>query len=684
MKFKKISYRMLSSIISVILISMILLTVASYASSKSIIENQIKNSMNSELNVIKDDIKLQLQEVSNISSDLASSVAATRSTVALPQYEALLKKLIFDSNIVIGSGIWFEPYVYDKNEKYVGPYAYKDGGKAAITYDYSNEKYDYFKYEWYKNGTSGTKKPIFSTVYYDDTMGITMSTCTCPIYDENGKLLGVTTVDLDLSAIQDEISKIRIGDNGRAFILDKSGMYISNDDKKKIMKTKISEDDNKSLAALGKSILSNQNGFGSFIKDGNKYNAYYHSIDELGWTLVITIPQSELNQPVNMLLIKLIVISALAIIISIFGVLMQVKYITKNLRKVRAFAASLSKGDFSIEEMKLNSVDEIGDMGQALNIMFQDNRNIIKTIAEDSHRLDESSEAFSRTVQNLVKKFKQIEDAIRSINGDMMNSSAATQEVTASTEEVNASVSLLVQETLESKNMALDIKDRALEIERKSKDSYDNATRLTGIHEENLNQSIQDAQVVTNISVMAEAISNIAEEINLLSLNASIEAARAGEHGKGFAVVASEIGKLAGQTANTVEQIKSTIDQVQSAFDNLMDHSKEMLNFINQNVTPDYKAFVQMSKQYEMDAENIDKIANRISEMSSNMERTINEVSDAVQNIAEAAQNTSVSSGNILNTVSEVSTAVDSIGEMAMEQEQISKGLDELVNKFTL
>ena len=76
---------------------------------------------------------------------------------------------------------------------------------------------------------------------------------------------------------------------------------------------------------------------------------------------------------------------------------------------------------------------------------------------------------------------------------------------------------------------------------------------LSKVHEDNLNKSIENAKVVAMIGTMAEAISSIAEQVNLLSLNASIEAARAGEQGRGFAVVASEIGSLANETSDTVK-----------------------------------------------------------------------------------------------------------------------------------
>ncbi len=123
---------------------------------------------------------------------------------------------------------------------------------------------------------------------------------------------------------------------------------------------------------------------------------------------------------------------------------------------------------------------------------------------------------------------------------------ASTEELNASAEEVNSSVSLLAEETISSANLSIEIEKRADKIAATSQESYDKAKELTSVHQENIKNSIANSEVVKSISELAEVFSSIADQINLLSLNASIEAARAGEQGKGFAVVADEIGKLAG------------------------------------------------------------------------------------------------------------------------------------------
>ena len=650
--------------------------------SKVLISEQNEHAMTAELEAQEGNIGEYLDSVSNMATMIADMVEMNYQTEAMSEYEKILGNMIQDNDIVLGSGLWFEPYVYDANEKYMGPYVYKDGSNVVATYDYSNAEYDYFTQEYYTMCKDATEAQ-FTDPYYDETSGTIMSSCACPII-VNGKFLGCVTVDIELTSITNLIDGIKVGETGSAMLVTNSGVYLAGTDEEKIKTVHyITEDENKSLAEAGKEIVAKEAGSATYEKHG-VVRLYYSTLASTGWKLIVQMPQKELNGPMNRLMNMLIVISIIAIVASTLNVMLQVRSIAKSIGRVQLFAESLAGGDFTIDPIAVKTQDELGNMGSSLNQMYDSNKGVITNIKAHSVEIDEASNKLRDAAIVLSEKFNEIQRYMHDVNEAMLSTSAATEEVNASTEEVLSNVNLLVEETEMSMQMAREIHKRAAEVGNNSRESFTKATDLSAQFEKRLQISIENSAVVESIGELADVISQIAEQINLLSLNASIEAARAGEAGRGFAVVATEIGSLAGNTAEAVSQIQNTIADVKHAFTGLAKDAQDMLGFVQNTVAPDYSDFVKVAEQYGNDAQSIDESSDRISHMSDAIKHIMQEVTDAIQSIAEATQETTELSSNIMESINLLSGNVSDISEMSDEQEVIVRDLNEVVGRFTL
>ena len=685
MKFKKIQTKMLVTLIPVIAIALVIITVISAKATTGIVERQISSTMNATIEGKSESIEKTLNQVQTMALSISDMVAGSYDTMDWDHYEAVLSNMISENSMVLGSGLWFEPNTFDKAEKYYGPYVMRDGDSLTTTWDYSNADYDYFSQEYYTNAKSAEKgKAIITDPYYDATSGKIMSTCSAPIYDGD-KFLGCVTVDMELSTITDVVDIITVGKAGKAMMVIPDGTYIAGTDEEKIQSAaKITEDDNASLAAAGKTIIEKKTGTATYTASKKSMNAYYGEIPETGWILILTLPTAELTAEVNYMVRIQIIVLIIALIATTLVVVLQVSRIAKNIRSVQAFSDGLASGDLTIDQLKVTSQDELGRMGNALNAMYDSNRSMIGNIAEHSEKMSESSRDLEEASAELEQKFEEIREFMNRINEATTSSSAATEEVNASAEEVNASMTSLAGETSESVKAAEEIKKRAAEVEAASRASTESARTLSTKFEAELGSSIENSKVVENIGEMADVIAGIAEQINLLSLNASIEAARAGEAGKGFAVVADEIGKLANETSTAVKNIQDTVQQVQDAFSDLSDNSKGLLSFVTDTVMPDYGKFTETASQYGKDADYFASISEKVAQMSDDVEEIMKQVSLAIQNIAESSQDTADVSSNVLSSVEEVSGTVGQVSDMSHQQQEISDDLDKVVRKFKL
>lgn len=688
MKKLGLKAKMLLCILPVMAIAMIILT---YIAAQELSTNMQEINTSNMFSQTQDSataVEAKLQIIRTTAVNISDSVSSSYKSMDMNSYGAMLSKIISDNDSILGAGLWFEPNVYNQEEKYVGPYWFKDGDKISETWDYSNAEYDYFNQEYYlnakalENGATSITNP-----YYDPTSGLVMSTCSAPIFD-NGVYIGCVTVDMELSNVQALVSSIKVGSTGRAMLLDSTGVYIHCDDPSKVENgLNIVDDENKELAALGTNIVANSSetpGMGAFMENGVRIIAAYMNIPDVNWKMIIRMDITELEAPVKKATTVLITIMIIALVVSAAIIMVFVMSIAKSINNVKQFASVLASGDFTVDKINNKRGDELGAMSESLNNMFESNKDVITKISDGSVKVTETSTGLASMANELSDQFNSIQGNISGVNDAMMSSGAATEQVNASVEEVNASVHQLAAETEKTSADAADIKARAKGIEKESAEAHDYAISIAEQREADLEEANEKAKVVDQIGTLADTIAEIADQINLLSLNASIEAARAGDAGKGFAVVASEINKLASSTSEAVEQIRETIDGVQEAFSTLSNSSGELLTFIKETVTPDYDKFVGLAKQYGDDAGSFGDSSENIAQMVENIRASMEEVSKAIQNIAESTQDTADLSSRVNDSVMAAADVVSNVNEMTNKQEQVAETLEEIVGKFKL
>ncbi len=683
MNFKKIGTKMMVMILPVLVLAQVVLTVISATSSQTLIDDKTQDAMEAELRANDYKVESHLQKVETLADSIAIAVADSYTYTVWDDYENMLKDMIATNDMVLGAGLWFEPYAYDPEQEYYGPYVYKDGDKSVVTWEYSNSTYNYFDEEYYTNAMN-SDEAVITDPYYDETSGTIMASCSAPI-SVNGSKIGCVTVDIELSAISELINAVSVGDTGVGILISDSGVLLAGYDDAKVQSSQsILNDDNASFASMGSEVIANSSGVTSYKSGKTTYKVYYDTIEETGWKFMISIQQSELQAPIYKLINKLVCVCIVAIIVAIVFIVFAIGGVAKTIRRVQRFATELAGGDFTIDELNIKGKDELAVMSNSLNEMFENNKEVIGSIADYSVDISESSGKLKSAAGDLKIEFDKIVDVMTAVNEDMMNSSAATEELSASVDTVASNTEDLNNETRGSLELAIDIQKRAEEIGRNSQEAFDKSQSLQQSFAEKMENSIAQSKVVENIGEMASVIADIADQITLLSLNASIEAARAGEQGKGFAVVATEIGKLAGQTTDSVEKIQETISGIQEAFEGLATNAKSLLDYVADTVTPDYQNFVDVADRYGQDAVSIKETSEKLSEMTDQIQTVMNEVRAAIANIAEATQNTAANSGQVMDSVENLSGTVLEINNMSDKQNGISGELTNVVSKFKL
>lgn len=380
----------------------------------------------------------------------------------------------------------------------------------------------------------------------------------------------------------------------------------------------------------------------------------------------------------------LIILTIIGVVIVTTLAIYMTEYIMRRLKKIEKLAERLAVYDIGSDIDGISTDDEIGNIAIGLNTAQENIRGLIKTIVEETERMNEVTQKSVETVQDVSSKLDVVSESSRNINSIMTDTSATAEEISASIQEVNSSMENLAEKASEGNKNSSQIKSRAEEIKLKSKETIDNAKQISVQKQQNIINAIEDAKVVGEVKVMADVIAGIAEQTNLLALNAAIEAARAGEAGKGFAVVAEEVRKLAEESSETVGTIQATISKINVAFNNLSKNSQDILQFMNCDIAEELEAYKNIGEKYSRDGEFMNEMSEELLAMSEEVEATIEQITDALQDTAKGIQNSSENSEGIQVYIDQTTNSMEEVKILSNKQSEIALQLQQLVKKFKL
>lgn len=364
-----------------------------------------------------------------------------------------------------------------------------------------------------------------------------------------------------------------------------------------------------------------------------------------------------------------IIISIVSVIVAIFMVLRHVIHpIIKAKEELLDIIEGINhrEGDLT-KRITVESDDEIGQLSNGINTFIELLQGIFTMITDNS--------------SSMFKVVGDVMGSVQASNNSASDLSALTQELSATmqevannagtinsnTETVRAEVEEMARKSREINEYSKSMKEHADTMEQSAKANMNETNSKVETILTALNQAINDSKSVDQVNSLTDEIMNIADQTNLLSLNASIEAARAGDAGKGFAVVAGEIGSLAqnsSQTAGNIQQINSI---VVNAVHNLSDNANELVAYLKDSILPEFAKFVEDGEKYKDNANYVESVMADFSDKTEGFKATFEEIAESISSITR-----SIDEG-----VKGVSSAAESTQNLVNDMDNISKRMDE-------
>lgn len=571
-------------------------------------------------------------------------------------------------------------------------------------YEKLPDSYDCTQRPWYAAAISDVNKAvIWTSPYKDANKNVLDITIAKAITDpENPSIInGVLGVDMQIDSLSDIVSKIKLGNQGYALVVDKNGLIIGHKNKK-LLNTYANK------TAWFKDLMKANNNSIEYDINGKTYVLSYVTVVKTGWKLIgFTLKDDILSitKPIikTIEIMLFIMIGVYLIVVVLLGIYINRKLL-KPIKSIGTLMSKVENGDFNVT-FGIKGKDEIAELSKSFNNMITGQKNMIrqvigtaneiKTLCEESKKsseemfeisdeqsfamgeLSKTMEASSISIMEVATNIAEIASNSEQITDSITEMGKASEDIASNTVNTSETIGKITDSMAEMDNSSnktnenSEIAQKQGELTLNIADNGKNIVNNTVNNMKNINDSIVDLTKVieelgksaSQIGEIIEIIDDIAEQTNLLSLNASIEAARAGEHGKGFAVVAGAIGRLSEKSSESTKDISKLIKQIRDVSDCAIINTRNSAEQIEKGVlmvqnTGD--AFQNIYVEVKKTALLIDEIA----ESTSRQIKESKSIMDAISRVNEMSMNVSAASQQQAAQVSEMIKKVEISNEL--------------------